>query len=83
MESVEKKRLTDAKPLSKWAMVLSVVILYLEAAVYILIQRDFPEMSTALVMLFFAAAPVIIFSPVYFNLFMDKLVKINEIRREK
>lgn len=77
----EEKRITDAKPLSKWAMVLSNGIFYLETGIYCLTKKDLPPMHTLVSMLAVAIVPVITFSPVYFQLFMDKLVKIHESKR--
>lgn len=79
----EKKRITDAKPLSKWAMVLACAVFYLEAGVYILVKKTFPDLHVVGSMLVIAIVPIITFSPVYFQLFMDKLVKMHRNTENK
>lgn len=72
---METKKITDAKPTSKWMMVLSVVIFYIQYIVYLFTVKKMPTMDNVLVMFFISSIPVIAFTPVYLNIVVDKFTK--------
>jgi len=73
LSEVDQKKPTDAKNLSKWGMVLSVIVQAISTIVYIFIKKDFPDLNTQISMSYFAFSFMIPFSPVYINLFLDKI----------
>lgn len=75
---MESKKITDAKNVSKWAMILGCVLFFIQYIPYLiisLINGKSLEMQTCLVFLFAGTTPAIIFTPVYLNLFLDKICK--------
>lgn len=76
---MENKKATDAKIVSKWAMILGCVLFFIQYIPYLvlsLIRNVSLDMNTCLIFLFAGMTPAIIFTPVYFQLFMDKLILI-------
>lgn len=76
---VEKKKPTDAKVVSKWAMILGCLLFFIQYIPYLvlsLIHGQDLDMNTCLIFLFAGMTPAIIFTPVYFQLFMDKLIAL-------
>lgn len=72
-----EKKITDAKIVSKWAMILGCVLFFLQYIPYLvlsLINGQKLDMQTCFIFLFAGMTPAIIFTPVYFQLFMDKLI---------
>ena len=82
---MENKKMTDAKIVSKWAMILGCVLFFVQYIPYLVLSliRNVPlNMNTCLIFLFAGMTPAIIFTPVYFQLFMDKLVMLATMRRK-
>lgn len=82
---MENKKATDAKIVSKWAMILGCVLFFIQYIPYLvlsLIRNVSLDMNTCLIFLFAGMTPAIIFTPVYFQLFMDKLVMLATMRRK-
>jgi len=69
----EKKKITDAKPVSKWAMIFAVVIL-LSYNLYKLIKTGNianTEEQKSLIMM--SLSVLVIFAPVYLSILFDKI----------
>ena len=82
---METKKATDAKVVSKWAMILGCVLFFIQYIPYLVLSliRCVPlNMNTCLIFLFAGMTPAIIFTPVYFQLFMDKLVTLATVRKK-
>ena len=82
---MENKKMTDAKIVSKWAMILGCVLFFIQYIPYLVLSliRNVPlNMNTCLIFLFAGMTPAIIFTPVYFQIFMDKLVMLATMRRK-
>ena len=76
---MENKKATDAKIVSKWAMILGCLLFFAQYVPYLilsLLKEKTLDLQTCLIFLFAGLTPAIIFTPVYFQLFMDKLVLI-------
>lgn len=72
-------KITAAKNVSKWAIIVACVIFFLQyLCVFVmdLFGKETLNLDKTLVMLLASSVPVIFFSPVYFQLFMDKMVLI-------
>lgn len=75
----EEDKITTAKNVSKWAMIISCIIFFVQYAVVFVLDivgKTSLTLDKTLVMFLSSGVPVIFFSPVYFQLFMDKLVLI-------
>ncbi len=73
LSEVDQKKATDAKNLSKWGMVIAVIVQAISTIVYILVKKDFPALDTQISISYFAFSFMIPFTPVYLNLFLDKI----------
>ena len=73
LSELDQKKPTDAKNLSKWGMVLSVIVQTLCTVGHIIVKKDFPNLDTQISMSFFSLFFTIPFTPVYVNLFLDKI----------
>lgn len=74
-----RKKPTDAKVVSKWAMILGCLLFFAQYVPYLvlsLVKGNDLDMQTCLIFLFAGMTPAIIFTPVYFQLFMDKLIML-------
>lgn len=69
----EDKKATDAKVLSKWGMVIAVIVHAVSTVIYIVVKKDFPGIDTQISISYFAFSFMIPFTPVYLNLFLDKI----------
>ena len=81
---MQNKKMTDAKIVSKWAMILGCLLFFAQYVPYLilsLLKDKTLDLQTCLIFLFAGLTPAIIFTPVYFQLFMDKLVML-VIRRK-
>lgn len=67
------KTLADAKNISKIGMILAVIIHAVTTVSYIIIKSDFPDLNTQISMSYFSFMFMIPFTPIYLNLFLDKI----------
>lgn len=80
MTEEKNKKPTDAKIVSKWAMILGCLLFFAQYVPYLILsflRGKALDLQTCLIFLFASLAPAIIFTPVYFQLFMDKLIAIS------
>lgn len=74
----EEKKVTDAKNLSKWGMVVTVVVESICNIGYVIIKKDFPSIETQVSISYFAFMFMLPFAPVYLNLFLDKIFGVKK-----
>ena len=72
---MKEKKITDAKEISKWAIVVSVLIAIVYNISYTITSRQIPtiEQQSSIIML--CTFIIVAFSPVYLSIILDKFVK--------
>jgi uncharacterized membrane protein YagU involved in acid resistance len=73
---MEDKKITDAKSVSKIAMIIAVIFLIVYNLIYVILSKKIPTVEEQKSILLFCGAIIIFFTPVYLNLIMDKIVDI-------
>ena len=65
-----------AKSVSKWAMICGALVVILYNAGYLIFTLKIPTFDEQKSILLAGASLIIVFSPVYLNLILDKIVEI-------
>lgn len=69
-------QITKAKNISKIGMVLAALIIVFYNTIYLLLERKVPSLEEQKSILLFGGSMLVIFSPVYLNIILDKIVQI-------
>jgi hypothetical protein len=77
----EKKKITGAKNISKWGMVLSAFAIISYNIIYVVFEKKIPTLEEQKSILLFGGSMLVIFSPVYLSIVIDKVAEIFNSQR--
>lgn len=65
-----------AKPISKWGMICGGLIIILYNFIYLVITKKIPTPEEQKSIIYFGGSIVILFTPVYISIILDKLTQM-------
>jgi hypothetical protein len=75
-QPVKERRIMGAKNISKWGMVLSAISIISYNIIYVIFEKKIPTLEEQKSILLFGGSMLVIFSPVYLSIVLDKVGEI-------